>query len=431
MLEGFGRMIGVTSVAMMIASSGVVGAIVPVSTQGVLVQQSGGACITFEADNGQTYLLDSQGSFVAGDRIQVDGSYDDTTVGWCGNTGGPRIGNLTIKPAFAGVGTLVSTAFGIRLQTDDGRLFALQNSGGSRAGTAVYVQGTVDTAARTPTIINNVIGPSFSGFGRITDIDPANIRFTAESGQVYSLDRFGSVPIYTTIVGDYVFVEGIRGKAINGVIPLTSVTARPAFNASGRVVATSSGVAFDADTLIFAPQYTASALTGQAVGSKVYLRGRNADDYDFGEARTANNIRLSRVGASYTAVGYLDRATKTVINLDDGTLVNLEWPGDPLFHPNGSIVYVAGPIASQGPGTVTLSHNQARPGVIAVGRIINGVTCSPIVLTQQNARIFPKNNGGFPFLTNVRIVGGLTFDSPCFDESSVVDNTIAIEPIDR
>jgi len=25
----------------------------------------------------------------------------------------------------------------------------------------------------------------------------------------------------------------------------------------------------------------------------------------------------------------------------------------------------------------------------------------------------------------------LTFDSPCFDESSVVDNTIAIEPIDR
>jgi len=431
MLEGFGRMIGVASVAMMIASSGVVGAIVPVSTQGVLVQQSGGACITFEADNGQTYLLDSQGSFVAGDRIQVDGSYDDTTVGWCGNTGGPRIGNLTIKPAFAGVGTLVSTAFGIRLQTDDGRLFALQNSGGSRAGTAVYVQGTVDTAARTPTIINNVIGPSFSGFGRITDIDPANIRFTAESGQVYSLDRFGSVPIYTTIVGDYVFVEGIRGKAINGVIPLTSVTARPAFNASGRVVATSSGVAFDADTLIFAPQYTASALTGQAVGSKVYLRGRNADDYDFGEARTANNIRLSRVGASYTAVGYLDRATKTVINLDDGTLVNLEWPGDPLFHPNGSIVYVAGPIASQGPGTVTLSHNQARPGVIAVGRIINGVTCSPIVLTQQNARIFPKNNGGFPFLTNVRIVGGLTFDSPCFDESSVVDNTIAIEPIDR
>lgn len=403
-------------------------AIVPVSTQGVIVQQSGGGCNTFEADNGLTYLLDTQGSFVAGDRVQVDGSYDDTTVGWCGNTGGPRITNMTIRPAFAGVGTLVTAPGGVRLQTDDGRLFALQNGGGSRAGTAVYVQGTVDTSARVPTIINNVIGPSFSGFGRITDIDPAHIRFTAESGQVYSMDRFGSVPVYTTIVGDYVFVEGIRAKVINGVIPLTSVTARPAFNASGRVVATSSGVAFDADTLIFAPQYTASALTGQPVGAKVYLRGRNADDYDFGEPRTANDIRLSRASASYTAVGYLDRATKTVINLDDGALVHLEWPGDPLFHPNGSIVYVAGPIASQGPGTVTLSHNQARPGVIATGWITSGVTCSPIVLTQQNARIFPKNNGGFPFLTHVRIVGGLTFDSPCYDESSVVDNTIVATP---
>lgn len=431
MLAGFGRLIGATSVAMMIACPGVVGALVPVSKQGVIVQQSGGACNTFEADNGETYLLDTQGPFVAGDRVQVDGVYDDTTVGWCGSTGGPRIINMTIQPAFAGVGTLVSTTFGIRLQTDDGRVFALQNGGGSRAGTAVYVQGTVDTAARTPTIINNVIGPSYSGFGRITDITPNNIRFTAESGQVYSLDRFGSVPIYTTIVGDYVFVEGIRAKAINGVIPLTSVTARPAFNASGRVVSTPGGLAFDADTLLFAPQFTASALTGQTVGSKVYLRGRNADDYDFGEARPANNIRLSRVGASYTAVGYLDRATKTVINLDDGTLVNLEWPGDPLFHPTGSIVYVAGPIASQGSGAVTLSHNQARPGVIATGRITSGVTCSPIVLTQQNARIFPKNNGGFPFWEHVRIVGGLTFDSPCTDESSVVDNTIAIEPIDR
>lgn len=430
MLAGFGRTIGVAS-ATMIGLGSAFGAIVPVSTQGVIVQQSNGGCNTFEADNGLTYLLDTQGPFVAGDRVQVDGSYDDTTVGWCGNTGGPRIINMTIRPAFAGVGTLVSTTFGIRLQTDDGRMFALQNGGGSRAGTSVYVQGTVDTSARVLTIINNVIGPSFSGFGRITDINPAHIRFTAESGQVYSMDRFGSVPVYTTIVGDYIFVEGIRAKAINGVIPLTSVTARPAFNASGRVVATSSGVAFDADTLIFAPQYTASALTGQAVGAKVYLRGRNADDYDFGEPRTANNIRLSRVGQSYTAVGYLDRATKTVINLDDGTLVNLEWPGDPLFHPTGSIVYVAGPIASQGPGTVTLSHNQTRVGVIATGWITSGVTCSPIVLTQQNARIFPKNNGGFPFLTHVRIVGGLTFDSPCFDESSVVDNTIAIEPIDR
>lgn len=406
-------------------------ATVPISIQGVIVQNISGICNTFEADDGNTYMLSSQGTFSAGDRVHVNGSYDDTMVSWCFNTGGPYINVSSILPAFAGIGTITSTAFGIRLVTDDGRTFILQNTGAFRAGTQVYVQGYVTTPSRTVAMINdNVIGPAYSGFGRITDIDPANIRFTSETGQVYSLDRFGSVPIYTLLLGDYVYVEGIRSRSLSGPIPLSSVTARPAFNASGRVVASGSGVAFDPDTMILAPQFTASALAGNAVGSKVYLRGRSVDDYDFGETKIANNIRLSRVGASYTAVGYLDTATKTMINLDDGTLVHLEYTGHPLFNPSGSIVYVAGPIAAEGSGSVTLSHNQTRVGIIAVGYVINGDTCTPIVYTAQGARLFPRNMGSFGFMDHVRIVGGGTFESPCIDEGGVVDNTIAFEPTD-
>ncbi|HEX8877304.1 MAG TPA: hypothetical protein VF777_11175 [Phycisphaerales bacterium] len=402
-----------------------VAAIVPVSTQGVIVTNISGICNTFEADDGRTFILSTQGSFTAGDRVQVDGSYDDTTASLCFNTGGPLINVATIRPAFAGVGTIVVINGQPRFQTDDGRTFSLQNTGGFRAGSRVYVQGTVTTPSRAAALINNtVIGPAFSDFGRITDITPGNIRFTSEAGVVYSLDRFGSVPTFTTLVGDYVFVEGIRAKAVNGVIPLSSVTARPAFNASGRVVATPSGLAFEADTLLVAPQFKAAALAGFNPGDKVYLRGRLPDDYDFGEAKPANTIRLSRAGLSYTAIGFLDIPTKTVINIDDGTVINIEFVGHPLFNPNGSLVYIAGPIAAQSPGSVTLSHNQTRVGIIAEGLVDFGDFCAPIVRTPTGGQLFPRNIAPFGFGSYVRVRGGLTFEVPCIDEAGLVDNTV-------
>lgn len=402
-----------------------VAAIVPVSTQGVIVANISGICNTFEADDGRTFILSTQGGFTAGDRVQVDGSYDDTTASLCFNTGGPFINVSTIRPAFAGVGTIVLINGQPRLQTADGRLYALQNTGGFRAGSPVYVQGTVTSPIRAFPLINNtVIGPAFSDFGRITDITPGNIRFTSEAGLVYSLDRFGSVPTFTTLVGDYVFVEGIRAKAINGVIPLTSVTARPAFNASGRVVATPGGLAFEADTLLLAPQFTAAALGGFNPGDKVYLRGRLPDDYDFGEPKLANTIRLSRAGLSYTALGFLDIPTKTVINIDDGTIINIEFVGHPLFNPNGSLVYIAGPIAAQGPSSVTLSHNQTRVGIIAEGLVDSGDFCAPIVRTPTGGQLFPRNIAPFGFGSYVRVRGGLTFEVPCIDEAGLIDNTV-------
>lgn len=419
-VAALGAALGVT-----FGSSSANAAIVNISTQGVIVEGLGGYCITFEADNGSTYLLNTLQTFTPGDRVHVSGSYDDTTSGFCFNTGGPRVTVSSIQPAFAGVGTLVSAIGGLRLQTDDGRTFLLQNSGPYRAGARVYVQGIVTFPSRSAARIDNtVIGPAFSDFGRVTDLTPGHLRFKSDAGVVYSLDRTGNLPTYSTLVGTYVFVEGIRGKIDGGVIPLTSVTARPAFNASGRVVATANGVAFDGDTLILQPLFTAAALANVPVGSKVYLRGRGPDDYDYGEAKPANNIRLSRVGPSYTALGYLDIATKTVINLEDGAVINVEYTGDPLFNPSGSLVYVAGELASQGPNTVTLSNNQTRIGVIVEGYLGTWVDCSPVVLIDGGGRILPRNTAPFVLGNRVRVAGGYTFDVPCDEEGGLVDNTI-------
>lgn len=407
-----------------IAPYSAIAATINVSLQGVLVQDVTGGCITFEGDDGATYFLSTLGGFAAGDRVHVTGSYNDTQAGVCFNTAAFQITVTQLRPTFAGVGTISVVGEKTRLVTDDGRTFVLQNTGGFRSGARAYAQGTV-TASRTTWVLSgNTIGPAFSEFGRITSLAPGALRFTSESGAVYSLDRPGS--INGVFEGDAVFVEGIRGRlGAGGVTPLTSVTARPAFHASGRIA---QGGGFAPDTLILGDQYTASAIAGTPVGTKVYLRGRSADDYDFGEFKPVRNIRLSRADISYTALGILDTASRTVTNYLDNTVIHLEHIGNPFLNPSGSLVYIAGAVASEGFNTVTLSHNEVRIGIIQEGVLLNGFGCTPIIRFDNGGYIFPKNNGGLPVNTRVRVTGGFTFQVPCNDEYGMVDNTIEASP---
>jgi hypothetical protein len=398
--------------------------IVNVSMQGVIVENAAGGCQTFEADDGATYLLSTLGGFQPGDRVHVTGTYNDLNAGVCFRVAGYVINVTSIKPAFAGVGTLIKVGEKARIQTDDGRNFVVQNSGAYRSGARVYVQGQVTPGRTISTITSNVIGAPVSEFGRITSLTPGGLRLAGESGAVYALDRPGS--INGVFEGDYIFVEGIRGKPVGGVTPVTSVTARPAFKASGSVVAGAGGNEFLPDTLIFPDRYTADALTGFPVGSKVYLRGRSTDDYDYGEARGSRYVRLSLAESSYAAVGVIDTTAGTVINGSDGTLIQLEYAGNPVLNPNGSLVYVAGTIAAQGLGTVTLSHNEVRIGIASEGTLLNGFGCTPIIRFDNGGYIFPKNNGGLPVGSHVRVIGGFTFDAPCNDEYGLVDNTIEL-----
>lgn len=400
---------------------------VNVSFQGVIVPHPSGACNLFLADDGNTYILTNQANFTNGDRVHVVGSYDPFQFGVCLNLAVPRIQVSSISAAFAGVGTITNINGTVRLVTDDGRTFGLTTSGPYRAGTRVYVQGPVNTGSRTvPIIANSVIGPPFSGFGRITTIAPGNLRFTAETGQVYKLDRPGSIP--AVIEGDYIFVEGVRGKSETGVIPLSSVTARPAFQSSGTVISTPSGPAFKAGAVIFNDEFTASAITGFPVGTKLYVRGRSADDYDYNEVKPPNDIRMSRADLGYTVVGTLNTAAKTVTSATDGTVVHVQYVGNPVFNPNGSTVYAAGPIDTQSPGNVTLYHNEVRIGINLEGTLLNGFGCTPIIRFDGGGYIFPKNNGGLPINSHVRVIGGYTAEDPCNDEDGLIDNTIEVTP---
>lgn len=419
---------GLALAASSAAVSSASAAIINVSTQGVILTHISGACDYLAGDDGKTYFLSSMGGFTSGDRIHVTGSYNDNSAGFCFNMGGAQLNVTAVKPAFAGVGTVAIGVDRARLVTDDGRSFTLPNSGGFRNGARVYVEGIVQTGARTgPAITNNVIGAAFSDFGRLTNSTRGSLRFKSDAGVVYSMDRPGSLG--DVLAGEYIFVEGIRGKADgSGVIPLTSVTSRSAFHASGRVVAAGTGVAFQPDTLILDNRFTASALAGFPVGSKVYLRGRNADDYDYGEVKPAYNVRLSRASASYTGVGFIDTNAKVMVNLADGNIVHLENIGDPIFNPNGSFVYVAGAISAQSPGSVTLVNNETRIGVDLEGYLVNGFGCTPIIRFDLGGYLFPKYNVPYAVGEHVRVIGGITFDVPCTDENGLVDNSIVATP---
>lgn len=401
--------------------------IVSVSLQGVLVEDSTGLCTTFEGDDGFTYILSTMGTYTSGDRIHVTGSYDEDILGTCFTVAGPFITVTEIRPAFAGIGTLVVINGKLHLESEDGRLFRVQNLGGYGEGTDVYVQGTVIETRGLPLITGNVIGPAFASFGRIAAFTSAGVRFVAESGGLYLLDRPGS--LVGTIEGDFIYVEGIVAtESDTREIAITSVTARPAFEASGIVVAVPGGVALDPETLInFGQTYSADALAGFAAGTKVYVRGRSTDDYDYGEVKPVRNVRKSRAGMSYSGVGTLDVASGTM-SVEDGTVVHLEHLGNGWFHPDGSLIYVAGEIEWAGSGSVTLGHNQVKVGLSREGVIFNGFGCTPIIVFDEGGYIFPRNNDGLPIGEHVRVVGGVTLDVPCSDFAGLVDNTIEVTP---
>ncbi len=399
---------------------------VPISIQGVIVEDLTGLCSTFEADDGVTYILSTLGAFTPGDRVHVEGSYNEDIAGVCFNTAGFLIEVERLRPAFAGVGTISMVGDRVFLVTSDGRSYRLQNPGGHRPGTLVYAQGTVVATRNMLVLDNSVIGRGFSGFGRITSLTPGDVRMVTETGESYLLDRPGSIA--GAVVGDLIFVEGIRGRPDGGgPIPLGSVTARPAFEASGRVVASNGGLAFDPETLInFGQTYTADAVYAFAEGDKVYLRGRRADDYDYGEAKPVRDVRESQADLAFSGVGVLDRASGTVMLTSEDTAVSIARMGDPAWFPTGTLVYIAGSIGAQGPGSITLTQNQIRFGLDGVGRLVLGFGCSPIIAFDGGGYIFPRNNGGLPLNTLVRVTGGITLEDPCMDTDALVDNTIAV-----
>lgn len=416
----------VLSALLLLAASAVTAhaAIIPITTQGVIILQPEQGCSLFEADDGNTYTLTSQGIFTDGDRVQVSGTINTDILGTCSGVAGYQINVTSIGPAFAGIGTISISKTGPRLTTDDGRVFKLQNGGNSRLGGTMYVQGAVQLDERSiPTIINNTVGRAFSGLARIISLAPGNLLIRAEDGAYYSLDRRGSLGAFIQ-ENDLIFVEGIRGTSANDITPLTSVTARPAFHASGNIIAQGAGVALDAQTLIFANPFITPAINAMPAGTKAYLRGRRTDDYDYGEVKTPNFIRRGVAGASYSTIGIIDTDTKTLLSLNDGKTIHLENVGSDVFTPDGSLAYVAGHIASEDAFSVTFLNNETRMGVMEEGTILNGYGCTPIIVFDTVGWVFPLNLGGYQVNQHVAVTGGINPDTPCLDAPGLIDNTI-------
>lgn len=393
---------------------------VPVALHGVLVQSvSDLFCVRFEADNGDSYVLSNRGSFVAGDRVYVEGTVPQTSASVCENELTPIVTVSLIRPGFAGIGTIVTQSGQKRLQTDDGRVFALQNNGGFADGARVYTRGSVVTVQSPAQIAGNTIGAAFSVFGRLIGTPPGDRRVLGEDGVTYQLDAVGA---HNAAASDYVYVEGILSSAADPR-PVTSAAARFAFSTSGDVVSDGAGgKAFQADGVMFNDVFTVAGLSSFPIGAEVYVRGLRTDDYDYQEPRNGNSIRQARVGAGYSALGVLNLAAKTVTNVDNGAIVTLENTGP---FPNGFFVYVAGEVASSGAGTVTLRHNQTLIGLELFGTLEVGFECAPLFV-GGGGYYFLENTGGFPFGSSVTVRGGIMRKvAPC-DFDSFINNTIML-----
>jgi len=405
---------------------------VSVSTQGVLVTDVAGLCTTFLGDDGNIYFPRSTGAFTAGDRFHLAGTYNLNQIGTCLDTAGFVLNVTSISNAFAGTGTLTIVNERPRLITDDGRTFLLSGATSERfaPGTRLYVQGTVSVTRVAPTINVSAMGAAFTGFGRIKQAPTGSLQFIAESGETVTLDRPGSIAGSNT--NDYFYVEGVRRTARTGTT-VTSVTARPAFAAVGKVVAQGTGVGFVPDSLFtFDQSYSVAALADAPIGATVYVRGRRSDDYDFGEAKPQRDIRLSRADFAFSGVGTLDIATKAVsipaTVFAPATVASIQFTGDPQLTPDGSLVYVAGPIASQSPGAVSLYHNEIRVGLDQEGYIRFGFGCTPIIVLNNGGYVFPRTIAGLPLNEHVRVRGGLNPEVPCLDGLGLADNTIEVTP---
>lgn len=387
---------------------------------GVLVQSpSDPLCLRFEADDGRWFKLNNQGGRVAGDRMYVEGTASGTVFSPCEAFAIPFFNVTFVRPGFAGIGTLVRQGNRTRLQTDDGRVYAVRTLGGFSAGARVYVRGFVNTNQNPPQIDGNVIGAAYSGFGRLTSNVSGDLRWFGDDGIDYRLDALGDAG---AAIGSYVYVEGILGAA-GPPRPLTSVTARRAFGQSGRVILNAqSQKVFESAGLVFNDIFSVAGLSGFAVGSKVYVRGQQTVDYDYLEPRNGNSIRRPTVGAGFSGTGTIYPSQSRWVSLDGLTQVILE---NTDAFVDGDLAYIAGQIASSGPGTVTLSHNQALLGVFIEGELFDGFECTPILISGSLV-FFLENTGGGVAGQGAVAVGGVSDSAAPCPYFTIVDNTIEL-----
>jgi hypothetical protein len=110
---------------------------------GTLVQ--GVECVLFEADDGQQFVLDNEGSFQVGDRVRVGGTLDRLCITTC-QEGDGCIGDNTIEACdtFEACGALIQGVECVLFEADSGQLFLLDDIGGFQVGDRVEVRGTVD-----------------------------------------------------------------------------------------------------------------------------------------------------------------------------------------------------------------------------------------------------------------------------------------------
>ena len=389
----------------------------PVAVHGVLTAPNRDIlCTRFEADTGASYVLSSQGTAQVGDRIYVEGMVPQTMAGTCEGALLSLINVTSVRPGFAGIGTIINASGQLRLQTSDGRIFALQNTGGFGAGAQVYTRGYVDTSLSPPRISSNTIGTPFAAFGRLLGTPPGNRSFRADSGTTYTLD---AVSAYAAATSDDLYVEGILGAGNN----VSSADTRFSFGTSGNVVDDGAGgKAFLADNILFNDTFTVAGLSPFALGSKVFVRGQAPGDYDYLEPRADSAVRQPVVGTGYTALGTLNLAGQSITNVDDGTVVQLENTGN---FADGTFLYVAGAVGSSGPGSVTLSHNLALYGLELEGDLMNGFECTPLFV-GGGGYFFLENSGGYPVGSHVTVRGGIDFHAAPCDFDCFVNNTIIL-----
>ena len=389
----------------------------PVAAHGVLTAPIRDPnCIRFEADNGQSYVLSSLGSSSVGDRLYVEGMVPQNTAAVCEGAALGRIDVSFLRPGFAGIGTIINSGGQLRLETADGRVYGLENTGGLGAGAQVFTRGWVDTGLSPPRISANTIGASFAAFGRLLGNPPGDRRLRTDGGVTYTLDGVGA---YLPVATDYIYAEGILGAGNN----VSSADARYAFSTSGNVVDDGvGGKAFLADNIVFNDTFAVAGLAPFAIGAKVYVRGQEPGDYDYLEPHADGTVRQPTVAAGYTALGLLNLAAKTITNVDDGTVVNLE---NTAGFPDQTFLYVAGAVSSSGPGTVTYSHNLALIGLELEGDLQIGFECAPLFIGGGGA-FFLENTGGFPIGSHVTVRGGIDRKAAPCDFDCFVNNTIIL-----
>ena len=360
-------------------------------------------CTIFEADDGRNFILGTTGTFQLGDRIYVEGTIPTHTAGVCNEVVYPFLNNTVTRPGFAGTGTLIQQGSVLRLQTDDGRVYALRNQGGFGAGARVYVRGWVATGANPPLIDQNVIGVAVSGFGRYIGTSPTDRRILGEDGITYRLDGLSARFVE---FGDHIWFEGIRGSTSGGTTNVLRSTGRYAFHATGLVVLENGVKVVKSDQLLFDDTFRAPGLDAFALGEKAFVFGIAPEDYDWLEPRNGRTIRSSRTGPGYSSTGTFSGG---LFVASDSTVVQPDFAG--TLPPN-QLAYIAGELDPTTPGAPTIRSNIVLYAIDTTGTLEIGFECAPLLI--GSGIFFVENEEGIPFFNCVHAVGGISFDAaPC------------------